>query len=471
MKAWHRWFVVFLVPIFAFQSLLFSFASFDRLAVAQSAPEIAIVGFQPAVEAVERDLLEGLSSYLQGQANVRVVSAESVNSFLTKMELKETSDAQTKLKQAEESFRAGKRAYELLKADVAVREFTAALRAFEKSMAYLESNRYLLMAYLYLGMSKFLRKKTKEGRDAIRAMIVLDPKRASRKLSAKFFPPKIISTYEDIKQEVLANSKATLEVNSTPERARVLLDGVRVGRTPYKATGLSAGKHYVSVYKRGFARWSQAVTLKPGKNSVDAELKRNLAYPPVERRALFISQSTALQQTAKQLGADILLLATLQAAPAKKSAYQIKGQLFSASTGSFSRVEVLQVENSGLAKQRGFRFGKILLDNLNEQGAVVPWTRGSGDRLAKQEPQSGREADLQVPALSDVPGITETDIPELAEWQAIKRSRKKPFYKSTWFWVVVGAVVAGGAGVLVFTDIGKSDADHNILVIDNPSLP
>jgi hypothetical protein len=46
---------------------------------------------------------------------------------------------------------------------------------------------------------------------------------------------------------------------------------------------------------------------------------------------------------------------------------------------------------------------------------------------------------------------------------------RTPFYKEPLFWWIVGgAAVAGVGGVLLFTDVAKTDADNNVLVIGNP---
>jgi PEGA domain len=51
----------------------------------------------------------------------------------------------------------------------------------------------------------------------------------------------------------------TLVVNSEPQGAEVLINGVSQGRTPLRIDGLSAGSRVVRLELPGYERWSWAV--------------------------------------------------------------------------------------------------------------------------------------------------------------------------------------------------------------------
>jgi hypothetical protein len=69
-------------------------------------------------------------------------------------------------------------------------------------------------------------------------------------------------------------SKGTLSVDSTPEGAKVLVDGKEVGRTPLAALPVVAGKRVVVLKKRGYVAFREELEVEAGaKRSVEARLK------------------------------------------------------------------------------------------------------------------------------------------------------------------------------------------------------
>lgn len=481
------WMTYAVVGMFTLSSI---FAGQPLLAQGQAkrTVNIAVVGFQPTTQTAETDVIEGIGAYLKGRPDLRLMPSEAVNSFLTSLELQQDAQARGELKQGEEFYKKGKKAYELLKVEEAVGHFESALTVFNQSMPFMESNRYLLLTHLYLGMSKILLKRNDEGRAHIRTMLVLDPQRNTRSLNAKFFPPDIIAIYNKLKKSVQAETKASInlsiEYGGMAEQggARVLLDGNRVGVAPYQATGIVAGKHQLTVYKRGFERWSQTVELKSGNNNVQASLRRWVPFRSVVDPSGDLSAQTQLKKISGGLQAEVLILGQLEVVDKQKQSIMVRGQLYNVASGEFSKLENLPLEEPSLAKQRGFRLGKQLMDNLTAQGDVIaaganafagaPSTvaPGEGDFKPLTPPTGNVDEKLQPKAVEELPSIRDHELPESFRKQPLPSiERKPPFYKRRNFWLIAGgAVVVLGAGVLLFTDIAKSDADNNILVIDNP---
>ena len=432
---------------------------------AKSKPKVAILGFQPTTTAMEEEVLEGLSAYLAGRQDIDVVPVASVKSFVTKQELKQNSKARQAIRKGEKFYKQGKASYEVLKINEAIGHFEAALKSFEQSIEFMESNKVLLTTYLYLGMSKILVKRKKEGRQDIRKMIVLDSKRDKRRLSKKFFPPDIIKTYGALKKDVQSKANGQVKITSTPSGGRVLIDGLRVGQTPYEVSGMSAGEHTITVYKRGYDRWSKAVKIKAGDNNISAKLERAAVFAPVDpERDPFGLDRELLKQAADDIDADIFVLAVAE--DGRKGGLSVKGQLYSVRSGDLGALESLQVENDGVAKQRGFRFGKELLRSLDSRGKVIAQIGGKKTKKKKRSKDQGKPNDDSFTAL---PGGGD-------DFQDFKGSAvasdSSPFYKKWWFWAIVGgAVVAGGASLFLFTDTFNSGSGGNVLVIDNPGVP
>lgn len=68
---------------------------------------------------------------------------------------------------------------------------------------------------------------------------------------------------------------AALEVESSPDGARLLLDGVEVGRTPATINDLTRGRYSIQLEKSGYETWSRELELLPGeKRSIATTLQR-----------------------------------------------------------------------------------------------------------------------------------------------------------------------------------------------------
>jgi len=71
-----------------------------------------------------------------------------------------------------------------------------------------------------------------------------------------------------------------LDVTSQPTAAEVLIDGRRLGMTPYHRA-ISAGEHEVVIHKTGFLDYQNTVDVEPGRGSaLDAVLRADTPPPP-----------------------------------------------------------------------------------------------------------------------------------------------------------------------------------------------
>jgi tetratricopeptide (TPR) repeat protein len=446
---------------------------------------IAVVGFQPTISPLENDLIEGMHAYLKWRADLKVIPSDSIGTFITTQELKQDSSARAELNRAEELYKQGKKAYELLKIDQAIQYFEQSLSMFNKTLPYLESNRYLLMTYLYLGMSKISLKRVDEGRRDIRSMLAIDPQRQKRTLNTKFFPPDIIATYRKLKKEVVTQANASLNVAVDQIGARVLLDGNRLETAPVTIASLVPGAHRLTVYKRGFERWSENIEVKSGANNVTVKMERWVPFKTVAGASPLGEHTALFRSAGESLRASVLILGNVENTAKNSTAnnsndrrsYSIRTQLHGLNNGEFSSIETEKIDDLGQAKQRGFRLAKLLLDHLTAQGEVMPPTAGAiagaANGFQSMEPDKAAPDKLapQSPQSNESPNIIQT--PEQFVYKEPTppkvRELRTPFYKEPLFWWIVGgAAVAGVGGVLLFTDVAKTDADNNVLVIGNP---
>lgn len=86
---------------------------------------------------------------------------------------------------------------------------------------------------------------------------------------AKFAPPKMPEPAPT--PPPVAQSSATLEIDSTPPGADIELDGTFAGNTP-SSVGVAAGEHTIKITKAGYTPWERKIRTSSGSVKIAAEL-------------------------------------------------------------------------------------------------------------------------------------------------------------------------------------------------------
>jgi hypothetical protein len=68
----------------------------------------------------------------------------------------------------------------------------------------------------------------------------------------------------DLKFEIVTDQAGSIEITSSPSGAKIYLDSVYVGITPYTIDDVSPGYHMVLISKSGYGDWSERVIVKSG---------------------------------------------------------------------------------------------------------------------------------------------------------------------------------------------------------------
>jgi TPR repeat protein len=119
---------------------------------------------------------------------------------------------------------------------------------------------------------------TKEG-GSIRAgmkeacSIILSDWAKSARGTSSSAPTGSVSAQPGQPPQITAAVNAELEVQSTPDRADILLDGSFVGSTP-STIGVSAGDHLIAIKKSGYKTWHRNLKITTGKITVAADLEQ-----------------------------------------------------------------------------------------------------------------------------------------------------------------------------------------------------
>ena len=88
-----------------------------------------------------------------------------------------------------------------------------------------------------------------------------------------------------------------VSVNSTPDGARIMVDGMDVGDTP-ASFRLKPGEHEMQIEKEGFAAWKSKITATPGTpQSVEAKLEKPAPAKPAAPRPAAAKPATPAPRT------------------------------------------------------------------------------------------------------------------------------------------------------------------------------
>jgi hypothetical protein len=99
-------------------------------------------------------------------------------------------------------------------------------------------------------------------------------------------PPEVESIFEGVREDTLAAPRGSIRIEAFPIGAEVFVDGRFVGAAPCRAEGLLAGDHYVSLKRLGYRRHVERVTVGTEfEDSVSIELVQ-LGNEPLLRQAL-----------------------------------------------------------------------------------------------------------------------------------------------------------------------------------------
>ncbi|MFZ9888235.1 MAG: PEGA domain-containing protein [Myxococcota bacterium] len=171
---------------------------------------------------------------------------------------------------------AGRRFLEKLSFGRASANFEAAISNFRGAAAALEDVAPVIAAFTGLAEVHMRRGEEAQAKEALTAIARLDPE---HELDASRYPPLFLQTHWQVRDAVMAESKAAVVVDRSATGGRVFIDGRAVGDAPVTVKGLPAGEHFVRVVKDGQGTFGAVVkvaageetTVSPGFMSLDAQ--------------------------------------------------------------------------------------------------------------------------------------------------------------------------------------------------------
>ena len=129
--------------------------------------------------------------------------------------------------------------------------------------------RDMVLAYLYLGISRLFLAEDDDAREAFHDAQRLDP---AFEPEAAELPRRVVDVWEEVRE------LGALVVVTTPTGAAVYLDGAMQGHAPVDITMLAPGEYRVTVALEGYRDDDRVVTVSPGGDvTIRIEMARSIA--------------------------------------------------------------------------------------------------------------------------------------------------------------------------------------------------
>ncbi len=438
---------VIILSVFIALNLAFPFYKIN-LASAQdnftTKRTFAVMAFNPPSSPEDTKCIELALQRVSKTNRFELVPSGKINELAEKLHLEGDKNVRDQFEEAKTLLTRGKEQYDRLQFKNAIDSLRLSIRRYLGLMPYLKDATDLLKAQIYLGMAYVSKNQMKRGKKYISDTLKMDPERKTRKLSERQFPPNIRAIYQARQNSINKLKGGDLIVISSPPGADLYLNGFKTGvlEGSLVIKGLPPGRHYVMAEKKGYSRFFKEIKLGKENLTINAKMRKWAPFAHVPVNAIDESDTAFLKSTASELGADVLLLGSVDYLEGKK--LLITGQLFDAQIGNYSRIE--EEDFKGFKRSpKYFKkvLSRLLKESLTGQNEVISYS------------------------FESFPGITETPRPMPTSEPEEKGEGGGLLFTKWWFWAIVGGcAVAATGSVLLFTDVAKSDPGYNVLKVD-----
>lgn len=360
-----------------------------------------------------------------------------------------TQDLIEKIEEGKRLWDEAKNEYNMMQYDSAIEKFQKALSIFTENIGFIEDISYIVDILLYLGATYILSGKVKEGKEYFGKVYVIDKE---IKPDPNIFPEDVISIFNRTVSGLAKKEKKMeggLIIETQPENCKVIIDGVEMGFSPIKAESLLEGVHYLRVIKPGYKNYGSVVKVQ-GKRIEKLEIelspiaeaqefneyKMNLVAASSEKE--MIENANNISEI---LHVERLLIVHIgnvqEETEAEANLADIKFYLYDA--------------------QRGKIIGTTSLKGVNLD-----------DPSFNLKLQQGIEEVVQKGRIFDQKGDKEIVKAVQVEREKFEDIgfKEKPFYKTWWFWSIVGGVVVGATvGTTLAIILNKHEAGSGEVII------
>ncbi|MCE9625042.1 MAG: PEGA domain-containing protein, partial [Deltaproteobacteria bacterium] len=270
---------------------------------------------------------------------------------------------------------------------------------------FLLTDAYLMLGNIHLGNND-----PRRAQEAFQEAVRLDPE---RHVTERQYPPKTVSLFEKSREDYLKRAKSSsLEVQTSPSKADVYLNGSLKGQTPLKIERWSTGEHFLIVKAPGYRVHAQKLNLKS--DSVEPKIVlEKISDPTVNRHGLTVTNLSDIDEQVRLGGAM-------------------------GKTLGLDKVVLVSVEEIGWNNKISARMIDIRYQASHKNKSVevldLPKdTRSATNVIAKDLGEAAR-----LDLAKDPKRYADSDV------IVIGTKKKKSVWKSPWLWGLLGVAVAGG---------------------------
>lgn len=409
--------------------MLLLLAALPSLALAADLPQVAVVGVHvPGLDGADAEAAAArLVEAVEASDKADALAPREVSALLVGKETLAL-DAYA-LGQGRERLNEAKVLFAQANADEAIPKFEEAVRLLTDGLAVSTDPRDLHEALIALGQSYVGLGNDDAARRTFARLVEVDP---ARMLDPVKNSPDVLAAFNAAREAVQARPSASLSVTVAGD-ARLWVDGRDVGALPVTGLELPPGSHTVLVRAADGNTAVATFELKEGESrNVDARLRgRGLGATAGDSSGRSRQVRDLYRGVGQFTGRPVLLLAGMV------SADQVGVQLYSPSTGSFSRVLNGEAGKDPVAAVTDLLPG--VLGYLGENGTI------RSDKVGTQV------VPLDVSANDVLAGMLLS--PPEPEVQTVEVSRGPKWY----VWAGLGAVVAGGGAAATYLALAGED--------------
>ncbi len=294
---------------------------------------------------------------------------------------------------------------------------------------FLLTEAYLMLGNVYMGM-----KNSRKASEAFREAIRLDPQ---REITENNYPPKTVATFRETREEYLKKAKVSnLEINSTPGKAEVFVNGNPQGSTPVILPRMTLGEHFVLVRREGYKPQALRVEIKEKGFKEKISLEKDSRERPS-------SEGLAVTDL-KDVGGQVRMAGALG-----------KGM-------GVEKVVLVSVEEVGWNYKITARMVDVAFQASHKHKSVEVLDLKSDTRSAVKVIADDLSAQAHVNLAKDSKKYLESDTVVIGK-------KKKSFLKSPILWSLIGVLVAGGAASALLLAGGGGDGDSGSAINLNGS--
>lgn len=286
---------------------------------------------------------------------------------------------------------------------------------------------HLTDAYLMLGNVHLGNNDPRRAQEAFQEAIRLDPEREITELQ---YPPKTVAFFQKTRADFLKKARsAPFEIQSSPAKAELWLNGDSKGQTPLKVERWTLGEHFLIVRAPGFKTQALKINVKPDGFRQKISLEK-IADPAVNRHGLTVNKLEDIDEQVR-LGSAV------------GKALQL------------DKVVLVSVEEIGWNNKISGRMIDIKYQASHKNKSVevldLPKDTRSASNVIAKDLQAAAVLDLA----KDPKRYADSDV------IVIGNKKKRSVWKSPWLWGLLGVAVAGGATGALLLGKGGGDSGTN----------